>query len=70
MLYPGTEIPSDQFTLKIYPRNDGHTTFKYPDDRLLPLRDMITEELMRNPDMPDYDNEACLLLVIKNGTDA
>ncbi|KAL5531494.1 hypothetical protein ACEPAG_4371 [Sanghuangporus baumii] len=62
----GTEIPSDQFTLKMYPRDDGKTTFKYPDDRLLPLRDLITEERMREPDMLDHDNEACLL-VIKNG---
>ncbi|TFY67632.1 hypothetical protein EVG20_g3871 [Dentipellis fragilis] len=36
-------------------------------DRLLPLRDMITEELMHAPDMLDRDNEACLL-VIKNGS--
>ncbi|KAG9086926.1 hypothetical protein FRC06_002815 [Ceratobasidium sp. 370] len=52
----GTEIESDSFTMKMYPR----------DDRLLPLRDMITEELIREPDMLGQDNEACLL-VIKNG---
>ncbi|KAJ7925974.1 hypothetical protein B0H13DRAFT_2654136 [Mycena leptocephala] len=62
----GTEITPDQFTWKMYPRDDGKATFKYPDDRLLPLRDMITEERMREPDMLDHDNEACLL-VIKNG---
>lgn len=62
----GTEIASDIFTLKMYPRDDGRPSFKYPADRLLPLRDMITEELMRAPDMLDHDNEACLL-VIKNG---
>ncbi|KDQ53459.1 hypothetical protein JAAARDRAFT_424691 [Jaapia argillacea MUCL 33604] len=62
----GTEIPPDQFTLKMYPRDDGKTTFKYSRDRLLPLRGMITEERMREPDMLDHDNEACLL-VIKNG---
>ncbi|KAH8119558.1 hypothetical protein DFH11DRAFT_1838878 [Phellopilus nigrolimitatus] len=62
----GTEIPSDKFTLKMYPRDDGKTTFKYPPNRLLPLRGMITEELMRRPDMLDHDNEACLL-VIKSG---
>ncbi|KAI0276971.1 hypothetical protein BGY98DRAFT_1097794 [Russula aff. rugulosa BPL654] len=62
----GTEIPSDQFTLKMYPRDDGKPTFKYPSHSLLPLRDMITDERMREPDMLDHDNEACLL-VIKNG---
>jgi hypothetical protein len=50
----------------MYPRDDGKTTFKYPDDRLLPLRDIITEKRMREPDMLIHDNEACLL-VIKNG---
>jgi hypothetical protein len=64
--HSGTEIPADQFTRKMYPRDDGPTTFKYPADRLLPLRDMITEERMRRPDMLDHDNEPCLL-VIKNG---
>ncbi|KAI0927764.1 hypothetical protein AcW1_005200 [Taiwanofungus camphoratus] len=62
----GTEIPSDVFTLKMYPRDDGLTTFKYPSDRLLPLRDMISQELMRRPDMLDHDNEPCVI-VIKSG---
>jgi len=52
--------------LNIYPRDDGQTTVKYPDDRLLWLRGMITDERMREPDMLHHDNEACLL-VIKNG---
>ncbi|KZT19660.1 hypothetical protein NEOLEDRAFT_1158983 [Neolentinus lepideus HHB14362 ss-1] len=42
------------------------TTFKYPSDRLLPLRGMISRELMHRPDMLDHDNEPCLI-VIKNG---
>ncbi|KJA21087.1 hypothetical protein HYPSUDRAFT_203275 [Hypholoma sublateritium FD-334 SS-4] len=62
----GTEIPPDQFTVNMYPRDDGPPTFKYPSDRLLELRDMITEERMRNPDMLDHDKETCLF-VIKNG---
>lgn len=49
----------------MYPRDDGKTTSKYPDDRLFPLRDMITEERIPEPDMLDHDNEA-RLLVIKN----
>lgn len=48
------------------PREDGLTTFKYPDDRLLHLHGMISEELMRAPDMLDLNNDACLL-VIKSG---
>jgi hypothetical protein len=61
-----TEIPSDQFTLKMYPRDDGTTTFKYPDNRLLPLGKILSEERMRDPDMLDHNNEPCLL-VIKDG---
>ncbi|KAI5796327.1 hypothetical protein DFH27DRAFT_112451 [Peziza echinospora] len=62
----GTEIPSDKFTLMMYPREDGPTTFKYPDRRLLRLHGMISEELMRAPDMLDHNDDMCLL-VIKNG---
>jgi hypothetical protein len=50
----------------MYPRTDTGSGFKYPDDRLLPLRDIISEDLMRHPDMIDHDGEACLY-VIKNG---
>ena len=50
----------------MYPRDDGKPTFKYPDDRLLHLRDSLTEDLLRHPDIFDHDNEPCLL-VIKNG---
>jgi hypothetical protein len=52
--------------MKMYPCVDGKGVFKYPDDCLLPLRDMITEERMCETDMLDHDKEACLL-VIKNG---
>ncbi|KAG8993344.1 hypothetical protein FRB90_000723 [Tulasnella sp. 427] len=61
-----TKMKRDEFTLKMYPRDDGRPSFKYPDRRLLPLRDMISEELMRAPDMLDHDNEPCLI-VIKSG---
>ncbi|KAG8728636.1 hypothetical protein FRC11_010554 [Ceratobasidium sp. 423] len=62
----GTSLDRDLFTLKMYPRDDGLPSFKYPDGRLLPLRGMISEQLMRAPDMLDSANEACLL-VIKSG---
>lgn len=63
---PGTEMTPDVFTLKMYPRDNGRPSFKYPDTHLLPLCDMISEELMRAPDMLDHDNKTCLL-VLKNG---
>ncbi|TFK49387.1 hypothetical protein OE88DRAFT_422270 [Heliocybe sulcata] len=62
----GTEIPPHEFTVKMYPGDDEQTTFKYPSDRLLGLRDIIAEERMCNPDLRDHDNETCLF-VIKNG---
>jgi hypothetical protein len=47
--------------MKMYPPN-----FEYPYDRLLPLQDVISEDLMHDPDMLDQDGEPSLL-VIKNG---
>lgn len=50
----------------MYPGANAAPNFEYPDDRLLPLRDLISEDLMHNPDMLDHNGESCLL-VIKNG---
>ncbi|KAG9089541.1 hypothetical protein FRC07_012316, partial [Ceratobasidium sp. 392] len=61
LLYPRTTILPDEFTLEMHPN------FEYPVDRLLPLRDLISEDLMHKPDMLDHDGESCLL-VIKNGS--
>lgn len=63
----GTKIPEDEFTLKMCPQFGTASSFKYPDDRLLPLQDLISEDLMRKPDMLDHNGESCLL-VIKNGS--
>jgi hypothetical protein len=52
--------------MKMYPHTDATTTFEYPYDRLLKLKDIISEDLMHNPDVLDHDGESCLL-VVKNG---
>jgi hypothetical protein len=52
--------------MKMCPRADAAPNFEYPGDGLLRLRDIISEDLMHNPDMLDHDGESCLL-VIKNG---
>ncbi|RDB24643.1 hypothetical protein Hypma_008248 [Hypsizygus marmoreus] len=62
----GTKIRPDVFTMKMSPRTDAAPNFVYPADRLLQLRDPISEDLMHHPDMLDNDGESCLL-VIKNG---
>ncbi|KAI0920100.1 hypothetical protein AcV7_006093 [Taiwanofungus camphoratus] len=62
----GTEIPFDVLTRKMYPRDYGVPTFDYPSDRLLPLSGLISEELMRRPDMRDHNGHPCLF-VIKSG---
>ncbi|KAL4064974.1 hypothetical protein V8B97DRAFT_2072215 [Scleroderma yunnanense] len=66
MIDLGTKIPFYKFTRRMYSRTDVTTTFKYPDNRLLELRDPIEEDEMRNPDMLDHNGEPCLL-AIKNG---
>jgi hypothetical protein len=54
--------PQYDFTLKM----DPAPMFKYPHDRLLPLQDLISEDLIHKPDMLDRDGEPCLF-VIKSG---
>lgn len=60
------QIPDYEFTLKMYPRGDIPSTFKYPADRLLKLQGIIPEAKLRSPDMLDRDGEPCLF-VIKSG---
>lgn len=50
----------------MYPRTNAGPGFKWPADRLLELRDIVPEELLRHPDMVDHDGEKCLY-VIKRG---
>ncbi|KAF8642055.1 hypothetical protein AX16_009711, partial [Volvariella volvacea WC 439] len=61
----GTEIPRDDFTLKMYPR-PGKTTFKYPEGRLLKISGILSKELLYDPDMVDGNDDPCLI-VIKDG---
>ncbi|KAG9080475.1 hypothetical protein FRC06_006532 [Ceratobasidium sp. 370] len=62
----GTKMKPVEFTVKCFPRGNANWKFKYPRDRLLPLEGVITDDLMRNPDMQDADGEPCLL-VVKRG---
>ncbi|KAG9111561.1 hypothetical protein FRC07_008046 [Ceratobasidium sp. 392] len=63
----GTKIPFDEFALKMCLRADAVQNFKYPFNRLLRLRDLISEDLMHKPDIFDHDGEP-YLLVIKSGS--
>ena len=56
----------NEFTVKCFPRGGADWEFEYPEDRLLPLKGIITDNLMRAPDMWDLDGEPCLL-VTKRG---
>ncbi|THH10642.1 hypothetical protein EW146_g8312 [Bondarzewia mesenterica] len=62
----GTKMKPSEFTLKCFPRGDANWEFEYPEDRLLPLKGVITDDLMRAPDMWGSDSEPCLL-VAKTG---
>lgn len=66
ILYLGTKLTPDEFTIKCYPHGEANWKFQYPEDGLLPLTDTITDHLMRNPDMWGLDGQPCLL-VVKNG---
>ncbi|KAH8114185.1 hypothetical protein DFH11DRAFT_1856007 [Phellopilus nigrolimitatus] len=62
----GTKLTPDEFTVKCFPCGDANGEFNYPEDRLLPLKGTITDDLMHSPDMWDADGEPCLL-VVKSG---
>jgi len=59
------KIPLEDFIFKVS-RADVTTTFEYPEDRLLELRDVMQEDQMHNPDMLDDNGKPCLL-VLKDG---
>ena len=61
-----TEIDSAGFTVRVYSNIRNRTHFKYPTDRLLKLRDIISVSEMRHPGMVDQASEECIV-VIKNG---
>src|SRR5262245_41764381 len=57
------------FKLKCFPRPDANWEFDYPDDRLLPLSEVMSDDLMRAPDMRDVNNDRCLFVCKRgNGT--
>ncbi|KAF9229800.1 hypothetical protein BS17DRAFT_799244 [Gyrodon lividus] len=61
----GAKLDPGEFMLKCFPRDDAGWKFRFPDDRLLPLMGIISDDWMRHPDMWDLDGELCLL-VFKN----
>ncbi|PUU81841.1 hypothetical protein B9Z19DRAFT_970454 [Tuber borchii] len=62
----GTEIPPEHFTRLMFPNSRNRHNFQYPQDRLLKIRGLISEEEMRRPKMLDKDGYPCLL-VMKRG---
>jgi len=51
----------------MYPQSDGRPTFKYPENRQLRIRGIVTQELLANPDVFDGDGQPCLI-VLKDGS--
>ena len=62
----GTAISASELTMLLYPRNDGNTTFKYPSDRLLRIRGVVTKEKLANPDTLDSEGQPSFV-VMKDG---
>lgn len=65
-MHTGGKLDYVDFTQKCFPRGDANWHFSYPPDGLLPLHGLLSDELMRQPDMWDVNKERCLL-VVKNG---
>ncbi|KAI5985213.1 hypothetical protein EDC04DRAFT_2590467 [Pisolithus marmoratus] len=62
----GPEIENFDFVNKMYRCTDTQSGFEYPDERLLKLKDILTEDRMHHPDTKDRHGEKCLY-VIKRG---
>lgn len=65
--YLGPKPGCAEFTMKCCVHGDANWEFQYPHGGLLPLRGIITDHVMHNPDMWDSYGQPCLL-VVKNGT--
>ncbi|KAF7966504.1 hypothetical protein HWV62_38100 [Athelia sp. TMB] len=58
-----TSLDPAEFTAKWFSRGDANWESGYPEDSLLPLTGIITDDVMHKPDMWDSDGEPCLSVV-------
>lgn len=56
----------EDFTIKCFLHGNANWHFEYPEDHLLPIHGIISNQLIHAPDMWDLEGEPCLL-VVKNG---
>ncbi|KAJ7194679.1 hypothetical protein GGX14DRAFT_678224 [Mycena pura] len=64
----GTEIEPGDFIRKLHPRTDAEPGFEYPAERLLELRDILTEGSMLHPNTKNHDGEHCLYVIKRSLT--
>lgn len=66
--FPGAKISFLDFSRRCYARGKDGWCFKYPLEGVLPVEGILSEELMKNPDMfESTEDDTPCLLVIKNG---
>ncbi|KAG6876994.1 hypothetical protein C0992_011143 [Termitomyces sp. T32_za158] len=66
VLHIGTKISPSDFIHKMHPKTHNQARVEYYGDRLIPLQNIISEDMMRSPDTVDHNGEPCLF-VVKNG---
>ncbi|KAI6042333.1 hypothetical protein EDC04DRAFT_2970123 [Pisolithus marmoratus] len=61
----GPELEVAEFVYKMYPSTgtDAQCGFDYADERLLKLRDILSEDCMRHPNTKDGNGEKCLYVI-------
>ncbi|KAG0129316.1 hypothetical protein HOY82DRAFT_652199 [Tuber indicum] len=64
----GTHIPHYEFTRLMFPNPINRHNFKYPTDRLLKVRGIVTDEEMRSPTILDENGDPCLLVMKRGNT--
>jgi hypothetical protein len=56
-------LDSVQFTAKCFPIGDADWNFTYPPNGLLPLRGVMSKDLIKNPDMLDANKDRYSIVV-------
>lgn len=54
--------------MKMHPHAESRTSFEYPFEGLLQLRDVVKEDELRHPTMLDANGEECLIVVKNSNT--
>lgn len=65
---PGPQIDAGKLVSLTHPRTDSPSDFRYPPERLLKLRDILSAEEMRVPNNHDHDGDPTRYVIKRGAT--